>query len=355
MRVDEHAHDAGRGVHAAHDAAQARAGAAAGAGAAVDVGQVARGKADERIGLVEGRHHDLAHFAVLERDARIGVADLHIAAVGDMQAGLVEALVADTAHVRRAVALAHDEVVLLFHLGAHLFGKTLAGDEGHFEEKILAQVEALLLGLLGKVHEEARRAHIAADAQLLHHVKLGGGVGRAGGDDRAAQIAQRFLEHEARGRQLIIEGVLHGVAGPEAHGIEGFGIAPVVLGTIFRVKDGAGRKEDALQIPDVLGEQAAQTRAHGLEEDELFFLEDGDMFDVGEGLELLHIELRAVKALLDVFRITVGVGKQFLELNQAVLAALAFVEHFAAAVNAFGAVFAGHGFTLSRFLKSALC
>ena len=71
------------------------------------------------------------------------------------------------------------------------------------------------------------------------------------------------------------------------------------------------------------------------------------MLDVGEGLELLHIELRTVKTLFDVFRIAVGVGKQFLELNQAVLAALAFVEHFAAAVN--------DGFTLSRFLESAFC
>lgn len=33
MRVHKHAHDAGGGVHAAHDAAKARAGAAAGAGA----------------------------------------------------------------------------------------------------------------------------------------------------------------------------------------------------------------------------------------------------------------------------------------------------------------------------------
>lgn len=41
MGVDEHALDAGGGVHAAHDAAEARAGTPAGAGGAIDVGQVA--------------------------------------------------------------------------------------------------------------------------------------------------------------------------------------------------------------------------------------------------------------------------------------------------------------------------
>ena len=275
---------------------------------------------------VEGRDHDLAHFAVLQRDAGVGMADLHIAAVGDVQAGLVEAFVADAAHVGGAVALAHDEVVLLFHLGAHLFGQAFTGDEGHFEEEVLAQVQALFLGLLGQVHEEAGRAHIAGDAQLLHDVQLGGGIGGTGGDDRTAQVAQGLFEHQAGRGQLIVEGVLHGITGTEAHGIEGFGVAPVVFATVFGVEDGSGGEEDALQIPDVLGQQTAQTRAHGLQEDEFLFLEDGDVLDIGQGLELLHVELRAVEAFFDVFGVAVGVGEQVLELDQAILTAFAFVD-----------------------------
>ena len=65
-----------------------------------------------------------------------------------------------------------------------------------------------------------------------------------------------------------------------------------------------------------------------------FFFSSGMVLDVGKGLELLHVELGAVKAFLDVFRISVGVGEQVLELDQAILAAFALVEHFAAVVDA---------------------
>ena len=301
MRVHKHAHDAGGGVHAAHNAAKARAGAAAGAGAAVNVRKVARGKADERVGLVEGRHHDFAHFAVLQRDARVRMADFHVAAVGNVQARFVEAFVADAAHVGGAVALTHDEVVLLFHLGAHLFRQALAGDKGHFEEKILAQVEAFFFGFLRKVHEKAGRAHIAGDAELLHDVELGGGVCGAGGNNRAAQIAQRLFKHEASGRQLVVERVLHGVAGAEANGIEGFGVTPVVFSTVFGIEDGPRRQKDALELSDILGQQTAQARPHGLKEDKFFLLQDGNVLYIGKCFEFLHIELRTVEAFFNVF------------------------------------------------------
>ena len=69
------------------------------------------------------------------------------------------------------------------------------------------------------------------------------------------------------------------------------------------------------------------------------------MFEVGQRLELFDVELSAVEALLHVFRIAIGVGKQILELNEVVLAALAFIEHFATAVDTFRTIFAGHGGT----------
>ena len=170
------------------------------------------------------------------------MADFHIAAVGNVQTVLLEALVAYAAHVGGAVALAHDDVVLLFHLAADFFRQAFAGHEGHFQEEILAQVEALFFGALGKVHEEARRAHVAGNAQLLHDVELRGGVGGTGGNGGAAEIAQRLFKHQARGSQVIVEGHLHGVAGTEAHGIEGFGVSPVVVVSVFGVEDGAGGK-----------------------------------------------------------------------------------------------------------------
>ena len=81
----------------------------------------------------------------------------------------------------------------------------------------------------------------------------------------------------------------------------------------------------------------------------------GHVLDVRESLELLHIELRAVKTLFDVFRIAVGVREQILELDQAVLAALALVEHFTAAVNAFSTVFAGHDVRLVILMGGTIC
>ena len=69
------------------------------------------------------------------------------------------------------------------------------------------------------------------------------------------------------------------------------------------------------------------------------------MLEVGKRLELLDVELGTVETLLHVFRIAVGVGKQVLELDKVILAAFALVEHFAAAVNSFRTVFAGHGGT----------
>ena len=144
---------------------------------------------------------------------------------------------------------------------------------------------------------------------------------------------------------MIVEGYLHGIAGAEAHGVDGFSVAPVVVVAVFGVEDRTGGQEDAAQFADVLGEQAAEAGAHSLKEDEFLLLKDGDVLQVREGLEFLHVELGAVEALLHVFRIAVGVGKQILELNEVVLAAFALVENFAAAVDAFGAVFTGHSIT----------
>ena len=59
---------------------------------------------------------------------------------------------------------------------------------------------------------------------------------------------------------------------------------------------------------------------------------------------------RAVEAFLDVFGVAVGVGEQVLELDQAILTAFAFVEHFTAAVDAFGTVFTSHTASPCRIL-----
>jgi hypothetical protein len=67
------------------------------------------------------------------------------------------------------------------------------------------------------------------------------------------------------------------------------------------------------------------------------------VLEVGELLELLHVELGAVEALLHVLGVAVGVGQELLELDEIELAALGFVEHLAAAVYSFGPVLAGHG------------
>ena len=70
------------------------------------------------------------------------------------------------------------------------------------------------------------------------------------------------------------------------------------------------------------------------------------MLDIGKCLEFVHIELSAVKTLFYIFGIPVGIGKQLLELDEAILLALALVQNFTAAENAFGAVLSGHIFPL---------
>ena len=273
------------------------------------------------------------------------MADFHIAAVGNVQAGPVVAFIADAAHVRRAVALAHDQVVLFFHLRTGFFGQALAGNKGHFQKEILTQIKAFFFGLLRQVHEKTGRAHIAGNAQLLHDVQLGGGVRGPGRDDRAAQVAQGLFKHEARRGQLVVEGVLHRVAGPEAHGVEGLRIPPVVFATVFGVENGTGGKKNTLEFANVLGQQPTQTRSHRLQKDKFLLFQNGNVLDVRERLELFHIELRTVEAFFYVFGIAVRIGEQLLELNKAVLATFAFVQHFATAENAFGAVFTGHSYS----------
>ena len=342
MRVHEHALDAGRGVHAAHDAAQARAGSAASARGAVQVAQVARGQPDERVGFVERGDHHLADLAVLERDAGVRVANLHVGAVGQVQPVLVEALVTDAAHVRRAIALAHDAVELLLQGGAHLLGEFLARDKGHFQEQVLAQGEPHFLGLLGQVHQVAGRTHVTGHAQLLHDLDLRVCVAGPGGHHGAGQVAQGLLEHQSGRGQVVVESNLGQVAGAEAGGVEALGPAPVVLAAVLGIEDRAGGEEYALEFAQVLGQQPAQPGPHGLEEDKLLLLDDGDVLEVVERAELVHVELCAVKALLDVLGVSVGIGEQLLELELAVLSAFRLVEYLAPGINPFCAVFSGH-------------
>lgn len=193
------------------------------------------------------------------------------------------------------------------------------------------------------MHQVARSAHIAGNTQFLHDVKLRPRVGGAGRNGGAAKIAQGFFKHETRRGKVVIEGHLHHVPGAEADGIERFGIPPVVIQPIFGIKNGTGRKKDALEFADILRQQTAKTGANGLKKNQFLLLENGNMLDVGNILELLHIELSAIKTLLHIFRIPVGIRQQILELDQAILAAFAFIKDFPTVVDAFGTVFTRHG------------
>ena len=75
------------------------------------------------------------------------------------------------------------------------------------------------------------------------------------------------------------------------------------------------------------------------------------MLDVRKGLELFDIELGAIKTLLYVFGIAIGIGQEILQLDKAVLTAFAFIKHFLAAVDSFGAIFTGHAHHLGRFFQ----
>ncbi len=144
---------------------------------------------------------------------------------------------------------------------------------------------------------------------------------------------------------MVVEGNLREIAGAEACGVEAFGPSPVVLGTVFGIKDRSGRQEHTLEFAQVLSEQAAEAGAHGLEEDEFLLLNDRDMLEVVQRAELLHIELSAVKTFFDILGIAVGIGEQLLELELTILPALGLVENLAAGINPLSAVFSGHMYT----------
>ena len=143
-----------------------------------------------------------------------------------------------------------------------------------------------------------------------HDFDLRGGVTGSGGDNGTGKVTKGFFEHEACGREMVVEGNLREVTGTETSGVETFGPSPVVIGAVFGIEDRAGRQEDALQLAEILGEQSAETGAHGLKEDKLFLLNDRDVLDVVQSAELVHIELGTVKTLFDIFGITVGLGEQ---------------------------------------------
>ena len=95
-----------------------------------------------------------------------GWQDFHIGPVGHVQAASVEALVADAPYVGGAVTLAHEEVELLFQGVAHFFGKFFAGDKGHFQIEVLAEIDPDFLRFLGQVHEVAGSSHVAGHPEF---------------------------------------------------------------------------------------------------------------------------------------------------------------------------------------------
>ena len=192
------------------------------------------------------------------------------------------------------------------------------------------------------MHKEARGAHVTGDTEFLHDVELRGSFGGACGNDGAAEIAQGFFEHQPGWRELVVEGILHNVTGAEADGIKGLCVSPVVLGPVLGIKDGAGGQENTLQIPDILRQQAAQAGTHGLQEDELFLLENRNVLDIGKGLEFFDVELSTIKTFFNIFRITVGVREQFFQLNEVILLALIGIKNFTAAEDTLSAILASH-------------
>ncbi len=191
----------------------------------------------------------------------------------------MRALVGDGAHVGRAVALAHAHVEHLLHLAAQRFSELLRGHESGLEVQVLLEVEPAGRGLLADDLEVAGHAHEAGDRELAHEVDLGVGVAGPGRDHGAADLPQGLLQHVSGRGQVVAEGHLDQVAGPESGRVESLGPAPEVGGVGLGVQNGARGLVDAAQLARGLGEHPAQAFL-GLQADDLLLAQHGDAREV---------------------------------------------------------------------------
>ena len=114
--------------------------------------------------------------------------------------------------------------------------------------------------LLDQDLQERRRADIARGPDRRDGVELQLGVADAARHDGAAQRPQRRFHHDAGRRQVIGEGVVDDVAGPEAAGMHGARAAEIVGLVGVDLEDRAGRHEDMAHLAHRHGDQPAHRR-----------------------------------------------------------------------------------------------
>ena len=167
-----------------------------------DARQVVRAVADKRRALLAQRgQHQLAHFAIGQRLARLRVDDLAVHVVfPDVHAVVLTARNADA----RAVHLGQTIDVDAHLVGdavAHLVTPTLGADHAFAQVKLIAQ--AALADFLGQQQRIAASAGDNGGVQVLHHLQLLFRVAGAHGDGHGAQTLAAQLEADTGSPQAI--------------------------------------------------------------------------------------------------------------------------------------------------------
>jgi hypothetical protein len=122
-----------------------------------------------------------------------------------------------------------------------------------------------LLRLVQEYLQEVGRAGVGVGPVMGDRPDLQLALPDAGGDHRAAQRMGRRLEHGAGRREMVAEGVVDDVPGPEPGGEQGAGEPPPVAAMALRVGDRPGRQEQPRELAHWRGGKPAERRRRGLQ------------------------------------------------------------------------------------------
>ena len=300
--MDEHALDLRGLVGTAQPAANARVGAAAGRHARQDRGKVAGTEADQRIVGIETGDHDFADFAVGQHLARAGAHDFENQFFFEHQAFMACGFVGDHAEVGAGVGLVGVDAAL----GTRLLLRREKGFAGHHGFLQARHIGFQFIGLVEDDLQETRRANITRRPKIGDGLYLHFSLADAGRKDRAAELARRAVDHEAGGREVVGERVVHQFSGAKTGGMERAPEAPPVGRLAFGIVDRPGRGKDAAESGQRRRRQAAEGQPFLLQLKQLVLADHRQTRQIGARLDVARFDGSEMLGVPR--RLTPGVG-----------------------------------------------
>jgi hypothetical protein len=206
--------------------------------------EVTRAEAHERIGGIEGRHHQLADFPLRDGIAGPRADDLDDDALVDDHAvmrtsAFLCALIGDDAEIGRGVALQCAYAASPVFLAER--GKQgTAGDQG---DLVCRNVFSRFVGAVEYHLQEVRRACVDLRLEDDSGIDLHVGIAGAGRENETTKGARALVDDEAAWRHVIGEAVVDNVPGADACGIQRPGARKGIGAKALRLPHRAGGRE----------------------------------------------------------------------------------------------------------------